>query len=243
VLERLRGSGQPAVIVIDDNPLHRAQDFTDLRRNAKPPTGSLSLSMDRRQPINRLIVDLVQQPDVPIFDKGDRVEFLKDSPGKFSAKLFSFKTVRYMSGTALIGTKERSTRGWENAVNEAIKTDSPGVLKKLGELWQGLGQLPDLANVIDKTTTVAELREKSLLTAAGVQYAIAQAIYRAITESKLTYLAAAQALKSVNFDRPKRDPSEASPLTKEETPFAGTLIDPLTGKMGAGRPRMGGGGR
>src|SRR5438067_468144 len=55
VIDRLRKAGQPAVVVIDDNPLHRAQDFTDLQRNVKPPTASLSLSMDRRQAINRFV--------------------------------------------------------------------------------------------------------------------------------------------------------------------------------------------
>src|SRR5262249_53370560 len=47
VIERLRHAGQPAVVVIDDSPLHRAQDFTDLQRNVKPPAGSLAMSMDR----------------------------------------------------------------------------------------------------------------------------------------------------------------------------------------------------
>ena len=51
VLERLRASGQPAVVVIDDEPLNRAQDFTDLQKNAKPPSSSIALSMDRRQPV------------------------------------------------------------------------------------------------------------------------------------------------------------------------------------------------
>ena len=115
VIDRLRLAGQPAVIVIDDNPLHRAQDFTDLQRNVKPPTGSLGLSMDRRQPVNRFVVELVQRADIPIFSQGERVEFLKDSPGKLSAKLFSFKTVRYITGTALVGVGQRTIVGWEKA--------------------------------------------------------------------------------------------------------------------------------
>ena len=236
VLIRLRKSGQPAVIVIDDSPLHRAQDFTDLQRNAKPPTGSLALSMDRRQPVNRMIVQLVQNDDVPIFDEGRRIEFLKDSPGKYSTKLFSFKTVRYMSGTALIGVKERSTKGWESAINETMGTNEEGVLQKLSDLWRGIGQIPDFANVISGKMTVAQLREKSLLAAAGIQYAIAYAIYVAHVENKVPYFDAAKALGAVNFDRPKREPSEIKPLTKDETPFAGTLIDPMTGKVGSGRP-------
>ena len=96
--------------MIDDSPLNRAQDFTDLQRNAKPPSASIGLSMDRHQPINRLLIALVQDATaIPPFKGGDRIEFLKDSPGKLSTKLFSYKTVRYLSGTVLIGTSQRTT--------------------------------------------------------------------------------------------------------------------------------------
>lgn len=80
VFQRLHSSGQPVIVVIDDNPLHRAQDFTDLQRNAKPPTASLSMSMDRRQAVNRLLISLVEDPEIPIFGGGERVEFLSDTP-------------------------------------------------------------------------------------------------------------------------------------------------------------------
>jgi DGQHR domain-containing protein len=232
---RLRKSGQPAVVVIDDNPLNRAQDFTDLQRNSKPPTGSLGMSMDRRQPINRLMVDLIQDPAVAIFGGGDRVEFLKDSPGKFSTKLFSFKSIRYASGTVLIGVKERSTKGWEAAVNKAVEGDAEGVIATLAGMWRGLGKIPAIKRVLDGDATVAELRDGSLLAAAGVQYAIAYAIHLSMEEGASAEHAA-ELMASINFDRPDRQPSEDKPLTKDETPFAGSLIDRETGAMGSGRP-------
>jgi len=240
VIERLRIAGQPAVVVIDDNPLHRAQDFTDLQRNVKPPTGSLSLSMDRRQAINRLVVEMVQKPDMPIFELGKRVEFLKDSPGKLSAKLFSFKTVRYLTGTALLGVGQRTTLGWEKAVNAAVEEDREAVMGEMIEMWKGLGQITGFADVISGKMTAAELRERSLLTTAGVQYAIAYALHLA-HESGIGYGKAAQALASANFDRPRLNPkalppSEDHPVTTKESPFAGNLIDPITGKVGSGRP-------
>jgi len=240
VIDRLRLAGQPAVIVIDDNPLHRAQDFTDLQRNVKPPTGSLGLSMDRRQPVNRFVVELVQRADIPIFSQGERVEFLKDSPGKLSAKLFSFKTVRYITGTALVGVGQRTIVGWEKAVNVAVEADRDEVMKDMAEMWKGLGQLPGLADVISGKLTAAKLREQSLLTTAGVQYAVAYALFFA-HENGIAYGDAAKALGKVNFDRPRLDPtspraSEQNLITPAETPFAGNLIDPLTGKVGSGRP-------
>jgi DGQHR domain-containing protein len=238
VMERLRKSGQPAVIVIDDSPLHRAQDFTDLQRNVKPPAGSLALSMDRRQSVNRFVVDLIQHHDVPIFAKGDRVEFLKDSPGKLSTKLFSFKTVRYITGTALIGVSQRSTLGWEKSANSVVDHDPEAAMTEMVDLWKGLGTVPGIADVITGKVTAAKLRERSLITTAGVQYAIAYAMYMA-RESGLFYGEAARALASVDFDRPRLNgphPSEDNPITTAETIFAGNLIDPATGKVGSGRP-------
>lgn len=239
VIERLRKAGQPAVIVIDDSPLHRAQDFTDLQRNVKPPTGSLALSMDRRQPINRFVVQLVQHSDLPIFAQGDRVEFLKDSPGKLSHKLFSFKTVRYITGTALVGVSERSAVGWEKAANAAVESDRAQAMRDMVELWKGLGMLPGIADVITGKVTTAKLRERSLLTTAGVQYSIAYAMFLA-HEKGIGYAGAARALAEVNFDRPRLadgpPPSEADPITTKESIFAGNLIDPVTGKVGSGRP-------
>jgi DGQHR domain-containing protein len=240
IIERLRQSGQPTVIVIDDTPLHRAQDFTDLQRNVKPPTSSLALSMDRRQAINRFVVELVQRPEVPLFDRGERVEFLKDSPGKLSAKLFSFKTIRYITGTALIGVSHRTTLGWEKAANLAVQSRHDEAMDEMVELWKGLGALPGLADVVAGRLAPAKLRERSLLTAAGVQYAMAYAIYLA-HESSVSYGDAARALGTVNFDRPRLDAgavraSEDDPITTDESVFAGNLIDPHTGKVGSGRP-------
>ena len=235
IMIRLRASGQPAVIVIDDDPINRAQDFTDLQRNSKPPTGSLGMSMDRRQAINRFVVELVQRSDVPLFAGGTRVEFLKDSPGKLSAKLFSFKTVRYVTGTALIGVAQRSTKSWEKAANEHVGADETMAMEKAVGLWKGLGSIPNFADVIAEKRTAADLRKRTLLGSAGIQYAMAYAIHLAHQEG-MDYQSAASALGSVDFDRPARKPTESDPLTQQDTIFAGTLIDPYTGRIGSGRP-------
>ena len=137
VLQRLRDSGQPVVVVIDDEPANRAQDFADLQRNVKPPSSSLAQSMDRRQPVNRLLLDLVRNGELPVF-AGDRIEFQKDSPAKNSAQLYSFKTIRYMSGTVLTGTGQRSTRGWDKAVNERAGEHPRGVAGSADRVLEGV---------------------------------------------------------------------------------------------------------
>ncbi|WP_280494731.1 DNA sulfur modification protein DndB [Nocardia asiatica] len=237
VRRRLRQSGQPVVIVIDDNPLHRAQDFTDLQRNTKPQTASLAMSMDRRQAINRLLIKLIQNSNIPIFGEGgSRVEFLSDSPGKFSAKLFSFKTIRYMTGTAVIGTSQRTTAGWDKAVEKLLDenaTDRDAIEESILALWIGLGSLPDIAEVIAGDRTAGNLREKTYLSSAGVLYAIAYSVYLA-NEAGMTTQAYFDKLKSVSFAR--AEPSIDQPLSQADTIFAGNLVDPETGKVGSGRP-------
>lgn len=236
VRERLRASGQPTVVVIDDEPLHRAQDFTDLQRNAKPPSSSIALSMDRRQPVNRLLIELVQDASLPVFGEGDRVEFLRDSPGKLSAKLYSFNTIRYMSGTALIGTSQRSTRGWDKAVNAAIDEHPEESRSALVEFWRALGTLPPIAAIIDGEATPAKLRADTLLGASGVLYALAAAAHAA-SQDGVGLGDAVAALGGENFRRPTApaDP-EQHPLTIADSIFVGTLIDPETARVGSGRP-------
>lgn len=238
---RMRASGQPAVIVIEGNPLHRAQDFTDLQRNTKAQTTSLAMSMDRRQAINRLLIDLVQDPALPIFGEGaSRVEFFNESPGKYSSRLFSFKTIRYLSGTVLIGVGQRSTAGWDSAVNAEVEKDQSGAEKLLRELWTGLGELPWISDVIAGEKTTAEVRAQTYLSSAGVQYAIAYALHRALVEKHISVASALARLASVSFERPPTSEDGtrllSTPVKKADTIFAGTLVDADTGKVGSGRP-------
>jgi DGQHR domain-containing protein len=222
IMERLRSAGQPVVIVIDDNPLHRAQDFTDLQRNAKPPSASIGLSMDRRQPVNRLLIELVQRPELQIFGTdAERVEFLKDSPGKLSAKLFSFKTVRYASGTLLIGISNRTTTSWDRAVNTHVEGDPAGTEAELFDFWDGLANLRPYAEVIEGSRPAAKVRDETYLTSAGVLYAIAYAVHVAREEHQIAVSEATKALDGQ--------------LTPSDTIFAGNLVDPESGRIAAGR--------
>ena len=235
VRERLRSSSQPAVVVIDNEPVNRAQDFTDLQRNVKPPSASLAQSMDRRQPVNRLLIELIKDGSLPVFD-GGRVEFQKDSPAKNSAQLFSFKTIRYMSGTALIGTGQRSTRGWDKAVNALVEERPDESRAALLEFWQAFGTLPPIAAIIDGDSTPAKLRGETLLGAAGVLYAVSAAAHAA-SEDGMSLGEAISSLQGVSFARPTApaDP-EQHPLTNADSIFVGTLIDPESARVGSGRP-------
>jgi hypothetical protein len=144
----------------------------------------------------------------------------------------------------LIGVGERTAAGWEKATNERATSDHGGAMDEAVALWKGLGQLPGVSDVISSKITAARLRERSLLTTAGVQYAVAYALHLARAEG-IGFHDSTKALAKVNFDPPRMDPaaekpSEAHPITPDETIFAGNVIDPVTGKVGrAGREGAG----
>ena len=241
VFARIVGMGQPFILIPEDDGRRRAQDYADLQVNVKPPTGSLGMSMDRRQPFNRFMVeDVVVHPLINLFDGGQRIEFLKDSPGKNSTKWASFKTVRYITGTLLTGVSQRATVPWNREVNETVsgKAKASSLVDAV-EFFVGIGKIPDLAKVLRDKSTMAEVRAGTLLTSANVMYALAYACHLGGSEAKVSYTDSLSAIgDEVDFRRPKRCPTEDEPLLKAEQGgfFADSLIDSQTGKMSSGRP-------
>ena len=241
IYRRVMRMGQPFVLIPESDGRRRAQDYADLQVNVKAPTGSLGMSMDRRQPFNRFMIeDVVISDEVPLFDGGDRIEFLKDSPGKNSSKWASFKTVRYMAGTVLIGVAHRSTKKWNGAVDEVVG-DGGGSesLAHLVEFFNGVAELKPLDQAVSGESSMADVRQGSLLTSANVMYALAYASHLAYTKLGRSPKETLSELRAnVDFSRPTRVPSEDKPLTGDEPGgfFAGSLIDPVSGKVGSGRP-------
>ncbi len=144
-----------------------------------------------------------------------------------------------VTGTALWLSPSVARWVWEKAANAAVEADRGWAMGDMIELWNGLGTLSGIGDVITGKLTTAKLRERSLLTTAGVEYSMAYAMYLA-HEKGIGYGDVAPALAEVNVDRPRvasgPPPSEADPITTDESIFAGNLIDPVTGKVGSGRP-------
>jgi hypothetical protein len=237
-----RNIGQPVVIVADRNPLHRAQDFVTLQRNVKNLPGSLAESMDRSQPLNAYLIDLCKVDDAPRIlgnapeSPGDRLEFDKDVITKHGKQLLTYKAYRYISGTAMIGVDQRTTAGWKKAVNHTFESD-PKWKDELKAMWREWGNLPDIAGVLAGDELPEKLRDRSLVLGGAVTYACAYAIHLLNVKDGVSLAAGVQRLAKLNFDRPTRIPDEKDgPLTKKDTIFAGTIIDPATGKVGSGRP-------
>jgi hypothetical protein len=66
-------------------------------------------------------------------------------------------------------------------------------------------------------------------------YAVAHAVYMAHHDHKNPIPEVMDALQAINFDRPARRPSSSEPLRRGDTIFAGTLVDPESGRIAAGR--------
>ncbi len=216
VLERLMFNGQPIIVVLDDDQVRRAQDFTDLQNNAKPLNASIAQSMDRRQAINRMLIeDVIRKAGIPVLGAdGSRVEFLTDSPGKLSAKVMGFKTLRYATGTLLIGTGARSTRKWDEDVAVVMTTsERDATLKRVVDFWNGFSALPDVAEALGRAGGVVRLREATWLTSANVIYALAAAVHDLTSTTDVTIPQAMHAAASIDFSR-------------AADTFHGTLVDP-----------------
>lgn len=217
VLERLQANGQPVIVVLDDDQARRAQDFTDLQQNAKPLNASIAQSMDRRQAINRMLLeDVLKGGLAPVFEGGKRVEFLSDSPGQLSSKLAGFKTLRYATGTLLIGTSARSSRAWDEAVAVEIATAGhDAILQKMVDFWNGFGALPEVASAMSVDSGVVKLRKTTWLTSANVLYALAAAVHLVTNGTGMTVKGAMKAAATIDF-------------TRAGTTFHGTLVEPAT---------------
>lgn len=225
VLQRLTNNGQPIIVVLDDDPLRRAQDFTDLQKNSKPLNASIAQSMNRRQAINRLLIDRVIRPGLIPAVANNRIEFLVDSPGKLSPKIMGFKTLRYATGTLLTGTGNRTTRGWEEAVNVALAKDEDGSYDKIVEFWTGFGQMPPVAKALGTEKGVFFLREDTWLASATVIYAIAAAVHSAANSTGRSISQLMKSVGEINFRR------DGETLT-------GTLVDKENRKAVGGREAL-----
>lgn len=230
VFKRMTRNGQPLIIVLDGDRTNRARDFVTLQNNAKPLNQSVAQSMNIDNPLNKALLEQVIKGDaVPVFDGGNRVEFLTDSPGKLSAKLASYKTIRYASGTLLIGTGYRSTKGWDEAVTIALARAETGDSDPAGDLiefWKGYGNLPAVAAAQQTERGVALLRADTWLTSANLIYAIAAAV-NAVRGKGLSITEAFTALNQFDFARTGTglyNTLVEPPVTKED----GTVTKPAS---------------
>ncbi|HST33090.1 MAG TPA: DNA sulfur modification protein DndB [Solirubrobacteraceae bacterium] len=180
---RVTNLSVPLLVVIDDDPARRAQDFVDLQRNAKPPSGSLGSSMDRRHAINRFTLDVAKSADLT--NGGQRVEFLKDTIGKLSGKLYTFQAFRQFVTMLIIGSSQRTRAGLEKAADEAVGNGGyeEEFARVLNVFNTAAHTMPGWAEIMDGSITVAEFRADYLLATAAGLYTLGVALYKVHSEN------------------------------------------------------------
>lgn len=218
VFQRMMRNGQPLIIVLDGDKTNRARDFVTLQNNAKPLNQSVAQSMNRSEALNKVLIEQVIKGDaVPVFGGGGRVEFLADSPGKLSAKIASYKVIRYTSGTLLIGTSHRSAKGWADAVALEMARGQRGECRPVDDLiefWKGYGNIPAVKSALNIEGGIALLRADTWLTSGSLLYAIAAAV-RQVRQQGVSITDAFTALNRFDF-------------TRASNSLHGTLVDPPT---------------
>lgn len=226
---RVADMGLPLIIVLENDPWKKAQDYGDLQTNVKPPTKSLGMSMNRRVPINGFVMDLALDPNVVLFtdgkEPGNRIDVEKDSPGKLSTNWVSYKSLHYMVSLILAGSDIRSTPAMLKKLNGMVEADKSGVMHTtLVQFFNNLATNPVFSDLVSGKTKMAEVRKDSLLTSAGVLYAMAHAAHTLTHTTSLTLAQAGEKLAALDYSRP-----DGNGL------LLGNLVNRDTGKIGSGR--------
>lgn len=184
VLENIRKSGTPVIIVEESNPAKTAQDFVDLQRNVKPLSSSLGASLDRRWGVNRLAMELAKKVTI-LADAapGDRIEYLSQTLSKLSPKMYTFASWRFAVGTVVIGFSQRSRQKWEQEAERELSGRYEEWLGRLVDLFEEASSaLPGWRDVRLGKLAVPAFRERYVLgTAAGLN-ALAGAAHSAMNK-------------------------------------------------------------
>ena len=176
--KRLQSMSVPLLVVVDDDQARRAQDFVDLQRNAKPPSGSLGSSMDRRHAINRFTLKIAKASDLT--NDGQRIEFLKDTVSKLSGKLYTFQAFRQFVTVLIIGSSQRTRAGLEKAADEAVSNGQYAAEynRVLDILNTAAHTMPGWSEIMDGSLIVAEFRADYLHSTAAGLYTLGLALYQ-----------------------------------------------------------------
>lgn len=190
----------PLLINPDGDPVRRAQDFTDLQRNSKPPAGSLGASMDRRHPVNRFALEVAKS--VALFDGGSRIEYHRDTVGKLSTRLYTFQAFRQGIMMLLGAGKERSRSGVEKAADQALTGRYDQELERITGIFANCQErLPGWKEVLDGTLDVPTFREQYIHSTAAAYYALCLGLYKA-EEQNIPIEDAVDALTTIDWRRP-----------------------------------------
>lgn len=134
-----------SVVLFMDSGLKRCQQmFADLNKHAVPPTKSLGILYDNRDPFSQLVLSLLDV--VPVFN--GLTEFEKTTISNRSVKMFTLSSI-YQATEALLGKCPDLETNFNTYMNVA------------SEYWNEVYQnIPEWQWVVEKRVTTAELRKE-----------------------------------------------------------------------------------
>jgi DNA sulfur modification protein DndB len=175
-----------SVVLFLDTGLKKSQQmFADLNKNAVPPTKSLGILYDSRDPLARLAVKLADS--VPIF-KG-LTDFEKTTISNRSIKLFTLSSI-YQATKELIGKS--------SAAKETAKEDR----KRAHDFWcEVANNIPEWRLAIDRRVSSGELRRDYVHAHGVILHALGIAGRALIDQYPLEWKQLLKKLKDVDWSR------------------------------------------
>jgi DNA sulfur modification protein DndB len=175
-----------SVVLFMDSGLKRSQQmFADLNKHAVPPTKSLGILYDNRDPFSKLVLSLLEM--VPVFN--GLTEFEKTTISNRSVKMFTLSSI-YQATEAFLGKNSDLQTNFDSCANFA------------SEYWNEVYRnIPEWQWAVEKRVTTAELRKEYIHTHGIALHAIGRAGHSLIEQYPDVWREKLPQLQKMNWSR------------------------------------------
>lgn len=175
-----------SVVLFMDSGLKRSQQmFADLNKHAVPPTKSLGILYDNRDPFSQLVLSLLET--VPVFT--GLTEFEKTTISNRSVEIFTLSSV-YQATKALLGRCLDLQENFDDYMNTA------------SEYWNGVYRnIPEWQWVVEKRVKAAELRKEYIHAHGVALHALGRAGHALIEQYPDVWREKLPLLQKINWSR------------------------------------------
>ncbi len=175
-----------SVVLFMDSGLKRSQQmFADLNKHAVPPTKSLGILYDNRDPLSQLVLSLLET--VPVFS--GLTEFEKTTISNRSVEIFTLSSV-YQATKALLGRCPDLQENFDDYMNIA------------SEYWNEVYRnIPEWQWAVEKRVPTAELRKEYIHAHGVALHALGRAGHALIEQYPDVWREKLPLLQKINWSR------------------------------------------
>lgn len=174
-----------AVLFLDSGLKRSQQMFADLNKHAVPPTKSLGILYDNRDPLSQLVLSLLDS--VPVFN--GLTEFEKTTISNRSVKMFTLSSI-YQATEAFLGKNLDIQANFNNYMNLTSKY--------WNEVYQNI---PEWQWAVEKRVTTAELRKEYIHVHGVALHALGKVGHALIEQYPDNWQAKLLQLQKINWSR------------------------------------------